>query len=192
MHYLPIYCFPNVSWLKIASSDEVILDCHEYYVKQTLRNRIEILGANGVQKLTIPVESQKGEKMSVKDIRIAHHEWRKLHLTSIRSAYGRAPYFEYYFEEIETIFLKKQNFLVDFNLEAIEWLRSKKLKIAHRHSAEYIPYNMKPIAEGADFKTAEYFQVFSDRFPFASNLSAIDLLMNLGPRVVEYLDIVEK
>ncbi|MFM7768484.1 MAG: WbqC family protein, partial [Bacteroidota bacterium] len=33
-----------------------------------------------------------------------------------------------------------------------------------------------------------YMQVFRDRFPFVSGLSALDLLMNLGPASVSYLN----
>jgi hypothetical protein len=32
-----------------------------------------------------------------------------------------------------------------------------------------------------------YMQVFRDRFPFISGLSALDLVMNLGPASVSYL-----
>jgi hypothetical protein len=31
-----------------------------------------------------------------------------------------------------------------------------------------------------------YYQVFSDRHPFQSNLSSLDLLFNLGPKAVDY------
>ena len=33
-----------------------------------------------------------------------------------------------------------------------------------------------------------YYQVFGDRIPFTPNLSAIDLLMNLGPEAKDYIE----
>ncbi|MBQ2033494.1 MAG: hypothetical protein II217_03850, partial [Alistipes sp.] len=38
--------------------------------------------------------------------------------------------------------------------------------------------------EGSTFVAEPYFQVFSDRMPFAPNLSVIDLLMCEGPQAV--------
>lgn len=171
-----------------ASEDNVVLDLHEYYEKQTYRNRFEILGVNGKMSLTIPVQGQKGEKILTKDIRIAEHSWRKQHIKSIRSAYGRAAFFEFYFDEIETVFLKKQEFMVDFSLEIIRWLRTKGIPISHQLSNEFIDYSQKEIVlPNLDIDAPSYPQVFSDRFEFVPHLSALDLLMNLGPRSADYI-----
>jgi hypothetical protein len=39
--------------------------------------------------------------------------------------------------------------------------------------------------EGSTFVAEPYFQVFSDRMPFAENLSVIDLLMCEGPSAID-------
>jgi hypothetical protein len=169
-------------------NEGLVLDVHEHYEKQTPRNRFVILGVNGPQTLTVPVEGQKGQKIMTRDIRIANHDWRKMHLTTIRSAYGRSAYFEFYFDEIEAIFLKRQEFLVDFNTDVLEWLRSKKLQITREQSTEYIPYAQKELVVIPELPNPpSYLQVFSDRFPFVSGMSCIDLLMNLGPRTAEHI-----
>lgn len=188
MRYLPIHCFPNAAWLAEAAAEDVVLDTHEYYDKQTMRNRFEILGVNGKMTLSIPVEGQKGVKTLSKDIKIANHDWRKLHLTSVRSAYGRAPFYEHYFEEISNILLKKQAYLMDFNLEVLDWLRTKKLVITENKSTDFVPFNEKEIVRPISQEIAPtYLQVFSDRFAFHGGLSAIDLLMNLGPRSADHI-----
>lgn len=188
MKYLPVHCFPGAAWLSAAMENDVVLDAHEYYEKQTPRNRFIILGVNGPQILTVPVEGQKGRKVMTCDIRIAHHDWRKMHLTSIRSAYGRAAYFEYYFDELSAIFLNRQTFLLDFNQEVLEWLRSKKLPITTAITSAHIPYTQKEFATlPQPAQPPSYLQVFSDRYPFVSGLSAIDLIMNLGPRVADHV-----
>jgi hypothetical protein len=188
LEFLPIYCFPGAAWLSAAMDESVVLDVHEHYEKQTPRNRFIILGVNGPQTLTIPVEGQKGQKIMTRDIRIANHDWRKMHLTTIRSAYGRSAYFEFYFDELESIFLKRQDFLAEFNNEVLDWLRSKKLQITREQSTEYISYSQKEFAVIPVLPSPpSYLQVFSDRFPFASGMSSIDLLMNLGPRTAEHI-----
>ncbi len=188
MKFLPLYSFPNCSWLAEASVDDVIFDIHEYYEKQTFRNRFEILGVNGRQSLSIPVLGQKGEKVMTKDIRIAEHGWRKKHLTSIRSSYGSAPFFEFYFDELKDIFLKRQEFLIDFNMEALNWLRSKKISVTNNFSTEFLPFDQreKTVPTILD-EPPRYLQVFSDRFNFQSGLSSIDVLMNLGPRAADHI-----
>ncbi len=175
-------------WLAEAAKDDVLLDLHEYYEKQTARNRYEILGVNGKLSLTIPVLGQKGEKVMTKDIRIANHDWCNVHLRSIRSAYGRAPFYEFYFEEVEKIIRQRHTFLLDFNMDVLQWLRSKKLLITTEITQEFHPYGSKEIVSIAMLESdPTYPQVFSDRYEFVRGLSAIDLLMNLGPRCSDYI-----
>ena len=165
---------------------------NEIYLKQTYRNRYDILGVNGRLSLTVPVEGQKGIKTAFKDIRIAGNSWRKQHSSTLRSSYGRAAYFEHYFGKLEACLLKPHSFLLDLNLEALEWVKLAGL-----------PLQVKLIDEPWEFQEGDntylwepsqawpvlpsYPQVFSDRHPFMSGLSAIDIIMNKGPRTSEYL-----
>ncbi len=174
--------------MAMAASDEVILDVHEYYEKQTPRNRYAILGVNGPQTLTIPVEGQKGQKVMTKDIRIAHQDWRKPQLTAIRSAYGRSSYFEHYYQELQHIFEGKQDFLIDFNWQVLEWLKGNKHRITDRVTQTFVPFDQKEVFELSSTDCQKsYLQVFSDRMAFVNGLSAIDWMMNLGPRAPEYV-----
>lgn len=188
MKYLPLHCFPNIHWLSQAIEPDVVIDIHEHYEKQTLRNRFEILGVNGRLSLTIPIAGQKGEKVAMKDIRIADNTWRKTHLTSIRSAYGRAAFFEFYFDEIASLFMGKQQFLADFNLEAIEFIRKNKISVSEKISEATLPFTEKEKVElNTENLAPPYPQVFSDRFGYVPALSVIDLLMNLGPRAADHI-----
>ena len=48
--------------------------------------------------------------------------------------------------------------------------------------------DLRPKHRSTTFATPNYFQLFSDRIPFAENLSIIDLLMSEGPYAVDLLD----
>ena len=161
----------------------------ENYVKQSYRNRFDILGVNGRMALTVPVQGQKGEKVNVRDIKIADDSWRRSHLISLRSAYGRAACFEYYFDELEKIILHRQQFLVDLNLEALDFISRAGLLLNLEPNDEPVPNSLtqhfEPSYEWPELPS--YPQVFGDRFPFVSNLSVIDLLMNLGPKAGLYM-----
>ena len=62
----------NIQYYSILSNfREVYLEQYAHYVKQTYRNRCQILTANGVMNLTIPVEKVSGEKMLDKDVKIS-------------------------------------------------------------------------------------------------------------------------
>ena len=47
----------------LESADEIIIDQNENYVRQTYRNRAEILGSNGVINLAVPVERGRSKQL---------------------------------------------------------------------------------------------------------------------------------
>jgi hypothetical protein len=188
---IPLCLFPSAHWLILAAKNTCV-NSNEIYLKQTYRNRYDILGVNGRLSLTVPVEGQKGMKTPLKDIRIAGQMWRKQHISTIRSSYGRAAYFEHYFDQLESCLSKPHTFLLDLNLNALAWLNACGLQL---------PVNL--VDEAWEYREGEgtylwepghiwpelpsYPQVFSDRHPFMSGLSAIDIIMNKGPRTADYL-----
>jgi hypothetical protein len=188
---LPLCLFPSAHWLALAL-DTVRINPNETYLKQTFRNRYDIMGVNGKLSLTVPVEGQKGIKTAFKDIRIAGNFWHKQHISTLRSSYGRAAYFEHYFDALESCLKKPNTFLLDLNLDSLEWLKQCGLPLhvnlidepwEYRES-DYT-YLWEPSQQWPDLPS--YPQVFSDRHPFMSGLSVIDIIMNKGPRTSEYL-----
>lgn len=190
-HALPICLFPSAHWLLLLQSTPT-LNRQETYLKQTYRNRYDILGVNGRLCLTVPVERQHGIKTPIKDIRIAGQTWRKQHISTLRSSYGRAAYFEHYFSALEACIAKPHVFLLDLNLAALEWLKMCGLPLAydvidapwHFREGDHT-YLWEPGQSWGQLPP--YPQVFSDRHAFESGLSAIDLIMNKGPLTVDYL-----
>jgi hypothetical protein len=169
-----------------------VINPNEIYLKQTYRNRYDILGVNGRLCLTVPVEGQQGVKTAFKDIRIAGTSWRKQHISTLRSSYGRAAYFEHYFDQLELCVNRPHRFLLDLNLNALEWLRNCGLQLETKLLDEPWYYregdNTYLWEPGKSWpELISYPQVFSDRHPFMSGLSAIDIVMNKGPRTSEYL-----
>ena len=63
-----------------------VIEQHDVYMKQTYRNRCTIIGAQGEQVLTVPIE-KPAPRMLMRDIRISDHgNWRHLHRSAIASA----------------------------------------------------------------------------------------------------------
>ncbi|MFM7234334.1 MAG: WbqC family protein [Flavobacteriales bacterium] len=188
---LPLCLFPSAHWL-IMASPLARINPNEIYLKQTSRNRYDIAGVNGRLSLTVPVEGQKGVKTPFKEIRILDNGWRKQHISTLRSAYGRAAYFEHYFDRLESVILKPNGFLLDLNLSALEWIVQCGIELEYVVVDEEWSYRSgdntylwEPAQTWPELPS--YPQVFSDRHAFMSGLSCIDLLMNKGPRTNEYL-----
>ncbi len=117
--------FGPIQWYqKLYRADEVWIERHETFQKQTYRNRCIIATTQGTQALTVPVErsnSQSSIPQFLKDIRISDHgNWRHLHWNALRSAYGDSPFFMYYEDDIRPFFERRWDYLFDFNEAIIE------------------------------------------------------------------------
>lgn len=179
--------------------ENVVIDIHEHYIKQTYRTRFEILGANGLLPLSLFVESTNGQKTPMKDIRLMEGSWGKNHFTSIRSAYGKSAFFEHLEDDLIKLFAEERpSFLLDFNQQALQMLRPYFKGWNYFFSNEYVEISdqindqrshFSPKNRSVNFPS--YLQVFGDRFPFQSDLSVLDLVMNLGPQSVSYVKKVD-
>ena len=176
-------------------AEEVFLEQHENYIKQTYRNRCRIAAANGVMTLNIPVESGGGEKIPIKDVRISSHgDWQMQHWRSIASAYNSSPFFEYYEDDFRPFYEKKWKFLWDFNWELMQ--KTLLLLDIQPHIELTKSYNavvendfrdaIHPKKESI-FPTEKYYQVFEQKYGFFPDLSILDLLCNMGNEAVLYL-----
>lgn len=199
--------FAPVQWYqKLNRYENIVIEQHDNFVKQTYRNRCVIATTQGLQALTIPVERPSDarlDKTQLKDVCISDHgNWRHLHWNALLSAYGESPFFEYYADDIRPFFEKKWKYLLDFNME-INQKMMELLDIENGNislSSEYSSYDEKddffdfrdvirPKHPGEDkeWEAKKYYQVFQQKFGFQPNLSILDLLFNEGNEAVYYL-----
>ena len=89
------------------------------YQRGDFNNRNRILNNEKVIWLTVPVDDGSRFQRTIKDIRIFGNHWKKKHLRSLEVSYQKSKYFEFYYEKIENILLKKYNFLVDLNYDLL-------------------------------------------------------------------------
>ena len=168
------------------------IEMHEHFVKQSIRNRCEIYGANGRLRLTIPKERKGSSKTIIKEIKISYKEdWQKLHWNAIKSAYNSSPFFEYYSNELEVFYQGKESNLMIFNnklqeviLDLLQEENNSTPTVEYLHSGNFTDLRNN------DFKVAnpeKYNQVFMEKHGFIPNLSILDLLFNLGPESSDYL-----
>ena len=191
------YLAPVEYYTKLLAYDKVFVEQYDHYIKQTYRNRCTIAGPSGELALSIPTVKPDTLKCPMKDIRISDHgNWRHLHWNAIESAYNSTPFFEYYKDDFRPFYEKKYEFLFDYNCELTQWLcRSFGFEPEIGYTDEY---RMQPDEDETDLREEihpkkifaerhpeialpEYYQVFTQRHGFVRDLSAIDLLFNMGP-----------
>ena len=195
--YLP----PLEYWVAIMQHSEVLIEAHENYQKQSYRNRCRIMGPNGMQDLNIPIAKSGKIKTPIAEVQIFDDQlWQKVHWKSIETAYNSSPFFLYYADYFEDLYLQKPASLFEFNKGIIESVfeileLDQKLSITETFEKSYddaldlrnLIHPKKDSSFQEQCKNTPYIQVFSERHGFAPNLSILDLIFNMGPEAESYL-----
>ncbi len=189
--YLP----PVNFFTAIKRGGDVLIEQYDNYCKQTYRNRCSIATAGGIQTLTIPVVKSDSPKQLMKDVRISDHgDWRRQHWNALESAYMNSPFFMYYQDDFRPFYERRIEFLIDFNTQLTELIlklagMDKKIKLTESYSRPSTGINdlRQLIDPQQTSQNRPYWQVFKQKYGFQPNLSAVDLLFNMGPEFPLYL-----
>ncbi len=195
-HIFPTAYLPSIEYISLfLKAEEPSIELFETYQKQSCRTRTNVMTANGVQTLTIPVIKTNGNHTLTKDIEISYKEsWQQTHLRCLESAYRKSAYFDYYFPYFEKIYKQKFNTLVELNDFCLKTI----LKILKAKKDYSFTTDFEKITDENDYRVSlskgtnkieikPYYQVFADRHGFIPNLSIIDLLFNEGPNSIHNL-----
>lgn len=191
--------FGTVNYYKMLFEYSYIqIDQYESFQKMSFRNRCIIPGSNGLIQLTVPVEKGRNQNTPIREVRIAYKEnWVLQHCRSMEACFNRAPFFEFYKEELFGLLEKRPVYLFDLNWTILQWVLKKiKAPINIRFSQmgengvncledkrnSQLPKNYDQIT-----LPIKYTQVFEDRIGFKPNLSILDLLCCAGPATISFL-----
>ncbi len=189
--------FPSISYMaRFLAEDEPFVEIWETYHKQTYRNRCRVMTANGVECLSVPVVKVNGNHTMTKDMSISPIEpWQHIHSRCLESAYKASPYFDHYYDYLRPIFESHFERLIDLNDAAMKTVL-KMLKVNKEivHTTDYVRESENDLREVFSPKKQvdvslfpTYYQVFSEKYPFAPDLSVLDLIFNEGPEAMWYL-----
>jgi hypothetical protein len=189
--------FPTISnYVAMAQADSITFEVEDNFQKQTNRNRTYIYSPNGIQLLNIPIKHTKERHQKTKDVLLeTAFDWQKQHFKSLEAAYRTSPFFEYFEDELTSIFNKKHTFLMDLNFETMEIVsRCLRMKLEFNNTKEYfheVPdyTDYRPLVNGKKeiMLFENYTQVFGEKHGFINNLSILDLLFNEGKFALDYL-----
>ena len=183
--------FPSVSYISHFLEDpSPVIEVYETYHKQTYRNRCRVMTANGVENLSVPVVKVNGNHTMTKDVAISYKEhWQQIHRRCLESAYKASPYFDHYYDLLRPLFETRFERLIDLNDAALTAV-FKMMKVNKEivHTTDYVHVVENDLREAFSPKQQvdtnlfpKYYQVFSEKFSFAPDLSILDLIFNEGP-----------
>lgn len=200
MNVLSLAYLGNIRWFSKLCFSDCVVDMHEHYVKQSFRNRCEILAPGG--RITLTVNVVKGYREAVRDTRIDYSKrWQHQHRHALISAYANAPYFDHYWSELEPFYMNQFDFLIDLNVPLTETMlrllgSSARLNFSDGYMERGGGFNdlrdaisPKPRLDKPDpsFHPVPYWQVFGEKSGFEPNLSVVDLLFCEGPAALEVI-----
>ena len=197
--FIPSYFGAISEYSEIVKADSVIFEMEDNFQKQSYRNRCYIYNANGKQLLNIPVKDKnKGnsQRKKTKDLLVDNDSfWQDNHLKSLQTAYRTSPFYEFYEDDLLSIFTKKYTYLQDVNIDTFLFIADA-LQIPQQYSKteEYkVTTNKTDFRHLADIKNQpkklvdNYIQMFDDKHGFIPNLSILDLIFMEGPNAISYL-----
>lgn len=194
MHIFPTAYFAPIAYYRAyVHAKEPVVETKEHFVKQTIRTRCELLGPNGKQLLSVPIERVNGNKTAVEDLKIVEDGWRKIHWKTIETAYSSSAYFDYYGMEVKELLEGNYVRLIDLNdavhQRVLFWLD---LEIPTIYTTVY---DLQPEKEDrmttfdteSDYVHTPYHQVFRQKDNCLLNLSILDLIFNQGPMARKWI-----
>lgn len=209
-YFPPVGYFAKIAEGFTLSTDEVKpsviwIEACEHYKKQTYRNRFKYYAADGVQSLSFPVVHGEGaQKLLITDVEV---DWSTPWLVrterALEAAYDSSAFFDHYRDSLFAVLEARPRTLFEFNLSILKYLLDKTgIRAEIRFTEEFTPEGSG--VYGEDLREAihpkrpdtiledmglkkPYFQVFSGKYGFKSNLSILDLLFNEGPDAIVYL-----
>ena len=142
-------------------------------------HRYEVADTRGRLTLTVPVQPPHGiARAQWTDVRLSGHgRWQDVHATSLASAYGRTPFYEFYIDRLAPALFPEEGTPLEAQIRALNAAVCKILLIDTELS-----YDASDAIEMPPVRTLpEYWQIRRSALGFLPDLSVLDPIFNLGP-----------
>jgi hypothetical protein len=115
--------FPGFFYKADRADIFVILDQVQFPLGTTWLSRNRFKNDQGTLWMTVPVWKKGRGLQRIDEVKICREgRWAKKHLESLKSAYGKAPYFRDHIGFVEGMFSSRVENLVDLNMQIIRYL----------------------------------------------------------------------
>ena len=199
--------FGSISFVQqLLKQSQITFDTQAAFTKMSFKNRMVLTTSQGPLNLTIPIVGGRDQKAPMHEILIDYTSpWMEQHIKAIRTSYKRAPYFEYYEQTLDALYLNKQEKLIDFLWSCQFWLKDQLkapweilpmnqlteaattslnnvLTTNNKYFSPWQPNNYDQCAN-----LPNYQQVFLDKVGFIPNVCILDMLFCCGGKQVNKL-----
>ncbi len=179
--------FPPVGYFSVLAKYPSFVDSKENYTKQTYRNRCRILTSNGTEDIRVPVVH--GGSRAIVDVEVDYSTpWVRRFEYALDTAYYSSPFYEYYRDGIFALMDSMPRTLWELDWRSIGYCCSKigiPMPGLASYEDEFTDLRNVIHPKKQTFVLCKpYYQVFSEKFGFTSDLSVIDLLCNEGPESI--------
>jgi hypothetical protein len=107
---------------QVYRCDVFVLYDDVQFDKNSWRNRNRIKTPDGPLWLTVPVSHRGHTSQTLLETKISEKKrWRRKHLNSIKTYYGKAPYFDRYIEDLTRFYQQEWSYLVDLDIALINY-----------------------------------------------------------------------
>ena len=195
--------WPNLHYFYyVFNYGNILIEKHEHYQKQSFKNRTQILTANGVLNLSVPVINGNSKQI-ITDVEISYKENRqKQHWRAIISAYKNSPYFEFFEDDIKQFYTSEFQNLFQFNLSQLQLIlkllkQPKQLVFTSLFEKKFNGIDLRETIhpklsfnnDNVVSKTLNvpYYQTFENKFSYIPNLNILDILFNTGLNTIKLL-----
>lgn len=112
---------------KIIKSDAFVLLDNVQFSRRSFTHRNRVKGSSeNIIWLTVPVLKKGRFYQKINEVRINRtEEWQKKHIGTFQMNYANAPFFHYYRGELQEIYSRRWDRLVDLNLELLKYVMEK-------------------------------------------------------------------
>lgn len=199
MVWLSTAYLPPVSYMAVlVQQRQAKLETAEHFIKQSYRTRCRILGPNGVQTLSVPVD-RSAWRNDIKQLEISYAEnWPDKHWRALEAAYNGSPFFNVLGDDILHVYKGKPKYLIDLNNQLLDiildWIQDEAIKPVEttefKHNVDGLDLRERihPKKESLLIQPAPYYQQFAERHGFQPDLSVIDLIFHEGRAAWDYLN----
>lgn len=197
MLFTDLQYFGTIDFIKILlKHQELNYDNAAPFSKMSFKNRMVLITAQGPLNLTIPIIGGRAQKTPLAAIYIDDETpWKAKHFKAIRSAYKRAPYFDYYEQSLANLYEQDYLKLIDFLLACQQWLNIQikanwQINLINKIERPEMDQNEKYFSPWLpkNFQQAvlipKYQQVFEEKIGFVNNASILDFLFCVGGKTL--------
>lgn len=190
------HVFPCIQYFVLLNENKgLTIQAFEHYQKRSLRNRFFIGSKQGPIELSIPLCKGKNNHCLISETKISNtHNWKNKHWNTLKTIYGKSPYFIYYKDEIEHLLFDNYDSLLDLNMTIIQAIiKMLKINCSIDKTTEYTKefesttYQSITLSNRQSFQNKNYYQVYNVAGNFLNNLSILDCIFHLGPETTLYL-----